>query len=187
MSIYDSTLNTANYIYSYLKNEDGWQHRPLCALLGNMYRESGLIWNRQETGGSGYGLVQWTPKEKYTSWVVQMGYTDSLETQLKRIIWERENGVQYYVPRGGQYNLSFTEFSRDTTHSIRWLTMAFMANYERARADQFYGQPMEVRYLASEWYNEHVQEGAYTVDPGSGINTQNPTAKYKRGFMCFYL
>ena len=54
---------------NYFKNLSnyGWSNNSICAILGNMCFESSLNPQLQQRGGSGYGLVQWTPKSNLTS------------------------------------------------------------------------------------------------------------------------
>ena len=81
--------------------------------------------------GPGYGLVQWTPYTNYTNWCADRGYTDpsEMDNNLARIIYELENGLQYYATPG--YPLSFREFTQ-STDSPYTLACAFAWNYERS-------------------------------------------------------
>ena len=62
----------AQYILNYLMAR-GWSKEAVCAMLGNMQSESTInpgIWQGLDSSrvDLGYGLVQWTPSTKYTSW-----------------------------------------------------------------------------------------------------------------------
>ena len=53
----------------------GWDKASICALCGNMVKESWINPNIWEFGKNhstqyGYGLVQWTPYTKYTNWII---------------------------------------------------------------------------------------------------------------------
>lgn len=55
----------ARYIYNFFKKQ-GWTTEAICAMLGNMERESVMnpgAWQYWENTIKGYGLVQWTDKE----------------------------------------------------------------------------------------------------------------------------
>ena len=52
--------NYANIIINYYRIQ-GVNDKTIAALLGNMLAESTINPERQEVGGQGYGLVQWTP------------------------------------------------------------------------------------------------------------------------------
>lgn len=114
--------------------QNGWSYNAICAILGNMSFESTENPQRQEVGGSGYGLVQWTPKsnlQKRARAIGRYGSYDTMYTQLLVIEYEVEHRIQW-IPKG-EYQLSFQEFKTDSTHSIDWLTRAFMLCYERPR------------------------------------------------------
>lgn len=112
----------------------GWSQNAIAALCGNMRTESRLNPNMYESGYNhsldrGYGLVQWTPATKYTEWAA----ANSLpvfegESQLARIKYEIENGIQW-ISRDA-YPESFVEFSI-STQPITYLVWAFARNYER--------------------------------------------------------
>lgn len=124
----------ATYIWWYLKNK-GWSLNAVCGMLGNMQRESTInpgIWQDLDEGNTslGYGLVQWTPATNYINWCDSNGLTPShMDSNLKRIIYELENGLQYYST--ADYPESFREFSV-STKSVEYLVTAFLKNYERA-------------------------------------------------------
>jgi hypothetical protein len=119
----------------------------VCAgILGNMQAESGIIPDRDEIGGGGgYGLVQWTPKSKLTSWAAQNGLDHtSIDTQCARIIWEADHAQQFYMPGW-------------TFHS--WL--ASDRSPEQAADDfvRFYERPAVInssvrQRFARAWYNQ---------------------------------
>ena len=112
--------------------QNGWSYNSICAILGNMSFESTENPQRQEVGGSGYGLVQWTPKSNLLTRARKIGrYStyDTMYTQLLVIEYEVSHRLQW-IPTN-TYNLSFAEFKVDSTHSIDWLTRAFMLCYER--------------------------------------------------------
>ena len=123
---------------NYLKNLSsyGWSNNSICAILGNMCFESSLNPQLQQRGGSGYGLVQWTPKSNLTSRAkaIKQGSTyDTMFTQLSVIDYEVKTKKQWI--KTTRYPLTFEEFVTDNTHDILYLTGAWLCNYERP-ADQ---------------------------------------------------
>ncbi len=90
----------AQYILNYLMAR-GWTKEAVCAMLGNMQSESTInpgIWQGLDSSrvDLGYGLVQWTPSTKYTSWAIGRGYAiGDIDGQLERIIYEKENSIQW--------------------------------------------------------------------------------------------
>ena len=111
----------------------GWSKNAICALCGNSRIESYVnpnMWQNQYAHPeNGYGLFQWTPATKLISWAQGNGqdYTTG-ETQMARLKYEIENGIQYYATSG--YPETFQEFSV-STKSVDYLTRAFVTNYER--------------------------------------------------------
>lgn len=142
----------AIYVYQVLR-DNGWEFTPIIALIGNLYRESHINPGLHESGGSGFGLVQWTPKSKYTNWTGRKSKNEGdIDDQLARIIWEKDNGQQWQTNRYGKgYNISFKEFIKDTTHSLKWLVEAFCWNYEGP------GVPaMEERIEGANFYYKYI-------------------------------
>lgn len=143
--------NNAHYIASFfLRN--GWTYEAIAAILGNMQTESNMnpgIWENLDSGNTsgGYGLVQWTPATKLIDWASENGldYTD-IDTQLQRILWEMENGVQYYPT--DSYPETFAEFSV-SEKSPEYLAGAFLYNYERPKSPNAEKRGEQARY----WYN----------------------------------
>lgn len=124
----------AKAITNFFKNLSNynWSNNSICAILGNMSFESGLNPQLGEVGGSGYGLVQWTPKSNLISRakaIKQGSSYDTMFTQLSVIDYEVKNGIQWI--KTTRYPLSFKEFIEDTTHDIEYLTGAWLYNYER--------------------------------------------------------
>ena len=130
----DQMTDNAQYILDYLLNK-GWTKNAICGMLGNMQRESTInpgIWQNLDSGNTslGFGLVQWTPASKYFTWCDSNNLEYSaMDSNLKRILWELENGEQYYST--DSYPESFKEFTQ-STKSVTYLASAFLHNYERA-------------------------------------------------------
>lgn len=123
----------------------------VCGLLGNLQTESNMnpgIWESLNAGNTegGYGLVQWTPATKLIDWATEnsLDYTD-IDTQLARIIWEMQNGVQYYPTEN--HPETFSEFSV-SDKSPEYLAAAFLYNYERPKTPSPETRGKQARY----WY-----------------------------------
>lgn len=141
----------ATYIASYMLG-CGWTLNAVCGMLGNIDRESTVnpgLWESFESGNmsGGFGLVQWTPASTFINWCTSNGlnYLD-IDSQLKRILYELDNGLQYYAT--DSYPESFTEFSK-STKTPEYLASAFLHNYERAGVTV----EEERRQNARKWYN----------------------------------
>lgn len=124
----------ARYIWNYLGSR-GWSRNAVAGMLGNMQTESTInpgIWQGLNDGvGPAYGLVQWDPYTKYTTWCAENGLDPAhMDSALKRIEYELENGLQYYPTPS--YPETFAEF-KTSTASPYYLGMAFLANYERPK------------------------------------------------------
>lgn len=123
----------ARYVYNYLGSR-GWTNNAIAGILGNMQAESTInpgIWQNLSAGSTslGYGLVQWTPATKYLNWCDEQGIEPShMDSALRRIIYELNNGLQYYPT--AEFPETFKEFTQ-STKSPYYLGMAFVNNYER--------------------------------------------------------
>lgn len=131
----DQMKVNAQYILDYLRNR-GWTKNAVCGMLGNMQTESTInpgIWQSLKKNHlpGGFGLVQWTPASKYINWAnAQDLEAANIDSQLQRILYELENGEQYYATHA--YHLSFEAFSK-STETAYYLGCAFLHNYERPK------------------------------------------------------
>lgn len=151
----------AVYIYECL-NPIGWTPEAIAGLLGNMQHESSINpgrWQSDSVGNTsgGYSLVQWTPAKNYIDWCTVNGYEDPsrMDVALARIVYELDNGLQYYATK--DYPLSFREFTQSTDTPYN-LACAFAWNYERSYT-VLYGTEEEKEALrqkrgnaANAWY-----------------------------------
>ncbi len=145
--------NNAQYIFNFLTSFPyNWTAQSVCAMLGNMQTESQInpgVWqnlNSQNTSG-GFGLVQWTPSTTLTNWANSLNLDPkSMYTQLRRIIYELENGLQFYP--SSYSSMTFKQFiaSTDTPENLAYV---WLNNYERpANRDQPARQTQ-----ARNWFN----------------------------------
>ena len=124
----------AQCIVNFCKNSSlNWANESICALLGNMSFESSVNPQRNEVGGNGYGLVQWTPKKNLLTRakkINEYNTYDTISSQMKVIEYEQKNNIQYY--KTTNYPISFLEFITNSQNkSIEFLTASFLKNYER--------------------------------------------------------
>jgi hypothetical protein len=132
----DQMMSNAQLVVNHFLNTD-WKKESLSALIGNMCHESSLNPAMHELGygdspSRGYGLVQWTPMTKYTSWASANGmdYTSG-ESQLARIDYEVTNNIQW-INKSSYGNMTFAQFRQNTSGaSVDYLTEAFCFCYER--------------------------------------------------------
>lgn len=103
--------NNASVIYEFLTlNYPDITVNAISAILGNMQTESTInpgLWENLEPYGRGFGLVQWTPYDKYGDWAEDYLRIDpdtiyenlddySCDAQLLRIMYEAENNLQWF-------------------------------------------------------------------------------------------
>lgn len=152
----------ANYIYSFFKSK-GWTKQSICAMLGNMQRESTInpgLWYSLKEGDTSValGLVQWYPASKLINWCNSKGYDYlSIEAQCNKIMDELNNGGQWIAT--SDYPETFKEFT-NSTKSIEYLTYAFLKNYERADVDAASERVEHANY----WFN-HLESVSYNFTP----------------------
>ena len=146
----DEMYNNALYIASYFFRK-GWTLEAISGMLGNMQTESNMnpgIWESLDSGNTarGFGIVQWTPATKLINWATEQGldYKD-IDTQLARIEWEKDNGVQYYAT--DNYPETFEEFTQ-SEKTPEYLAYAFLNNYERPAERDQPNRKTQARY----WY-----------------------------------
>lgn len=166
----EMTIN-ATYIKNWLQAK-GWTLNAICGMLGNMQVESTInpaLWQSMDEGNTnlGYGLVQWTPATKLISYAESIGssYSD-IDVQLKRIIYEKDNNIQYY--KTSDYPLTFTEFTK-SVKSPEYLASAFLKNYERAGVEKEDVRRSNARY----WYDYFTEQG------DGGIESDDPVGNGK--------
>lgn len=100
----DESINNAKMVVNYLTYL-GWHSEAILGTIVNMYEESGInpqAWQDYTSSPivseTGYGLVQWTGADKLINWCDARGldYTSG-NSQLERIQYESENGIQWFA------------------------------------------------------------------------------------------
>ena len=175
--------NNANNIAYYFRQQ-GWTLNAICAMLGNMQVESYINpaqWQHGIAVGSintGFGLVQWTPRTKYTDWATSYGenWQTNFDFQLTRIQWELENDQQWQPVLW--HGMTFREFAQ-STDSVYTLTEAFLRAYENP-ADP--SASLSIRQSNSAyWYEYFTGNPPTPPTPGPTPGSSN---KFK---LMFYL
>lgn len=149
----DAEMQNNAYVFASYMLGHGWTLESICGMLGNIQSESRInpgAWQGYvdpfptPADNVGYGLTQWTPYTKYTDWAG----TDyaSGNKQCDRIIYERDNKIQFYPTTA--YPMSFAEFSQSTRDS-GYLAQVFLYNYERPAVPD----PRTRAAQARAWYN----------------------------------
>lgn len=163
----DEMTTNAKYIYKYLRQR-GWSSESISGMLGNMQTESSInsgIWQSLNEGNldGGFGLVQWTPCRNFFEWCDSNNLErDSMDTQLQRIIYELENGVQYYPT--SEYPLTFKQF-RVSRETPEYLASSFLMNYERPKTPNHEERRKQARYWYDRIMNEDWDSGTETPEP----------------------
>ena len=80
------------------------------------------------SASGGFGLVQWTPRTKYSDWA-GADWQTNFDKQLQRIMYELNNGLQWQWRPGYTQYISFYDFTR-SNDSLDYLTGAFLYYYE---------------------------------------------------------
>ena len=162
--------NNADIVISYFRSI-GINDNTIAGILGNMQAESGINPERQEVGGQGYGLVQWTPVTVLQNHCNTLGispYNDG-DIQLQVIIAEIKNqsGVgEWYTSQAfisNYYNSGATTDMIGITgqqfldNQMNWspdkLAIMFMAGYERPSYDPNVNHYQLRQQYALNWYN----------------------------------
>lgn len=124
-----NVLNLAAYFRS-----RGWTDNAIAAMCGNMQTESYLNPGQYQHGypvgttSGGFGLVQWTPRTKFSDWA-GANWESDFDLQPARIQYELENGLQWQYREGYTQYISFADFAVSTA-SVDYLTGAWLYYYE---------------------------------------------------------
>ena len=144
----------ARYIYNVLSAQ-GYTLNAIAAMLGNMEAESTInpaLWESRKEGNTsgGLGLVQWTPATRLITWANDrsLDYLN-IDTQLSMLIWEVNNGDDYYATSA--YPETYPQFIK-STKTPEYLAKAFLLNYERPDDQSTTAQEYRAG-LARYWYD----------------------------------
>lgn len=145
--------NNANIVINYYRTL-AYADATIAALLGNMQNESTINPARHETGGQGYGLVQWTPQSVLIEHAANIGITDyeNGDNQLAVIHSElmadpavnnewysTEAFIRNYYQSGATADMVGVTAAEFMSNAMGWqsdkLAVLFMAAYERPAYD----------------------------------------------------
>ena len=180
--------NNANIVIAYYRSRN-INDKTIAGILGNMQAESSINPERQEVGGQGYGLVQWTPVTVLQNHCNTLGlspYNDG-DVQLQVIIPEilNQSGVgEWYTSQAfisNYYNSGATQDMIGITgqqyldNTMNWepdkLAVLFMAGYERPSYNPDINHYQLRKQYALQWYQYM-----------GGQPTPTPTDKNKSKF-----
>lgn len=184
--------NNANIIINYYR-QNGWDDKSIAGLLGNIENESGFNPLREEVGGEGYGLVQWTPQSvliNHCTTLNLLPYTDG-DNQLKCISaeilgnpssvneWYTTQGfIENYYPSGATSDMIGITGQQFISNEMQWspdkLALMFMVGYERPSYDPDVNHIDRRMEDAIKWY-EYM----------GGIIPPTPTTQSKVHFPIF--
>lgn len=175
--------NNAACLYQFFFAK-GWTINAIAALCGNVEEESTFNPNCIETGGTGHGLVQWTPPEDLYEVLDYLygGHSDweNADKQCEALYAEYQKTVgdipAHTVPDfdkkwypTSEYPMDWDEWAA-STDDPGYLALVFQKNYERP-AD-FHPERAD---MARAWYDYLL-----TVDPtGGGVNVRGADQKLK--------
>ena len=161
--------NNANIVIQYFRNLN-IDDRTIAGILGNMQSESSINPEREEVGGQGYGLVQWTPISVLQNHCNTLGlspYNDG-DVQLQVLIAEilNQSGVaewystsafiSNYYNSGASSDMINVTGQQFLDNSIGWnpdkLAILFMSAYERPSYDPNVNHYQTRQSNALEWF-----------------------------------
>lgn len=161
-SITDYSVDAASneeIIYSYMKNELGFNTAVACAALANIYSESGFNPDSGCTDTDGYpsyGICQW--------------HLDRLDN-LKKFC---QNSGYDYTSLDGQ--LSYLKHEFETSYSKQYNSLKDFQNNEQGAYDAGYYWAAKFEVCASQYWNDRGLMAVNTYYPKykDDINTQLP-------------
>lgn len=161
--------NNADIVISYYRSI-GINDKTIAALLGNMRAESSVNPLREEVGGSGFGLVQWTPRSVLQNHCNALGlspYTSG-DVQLQVIISEirGQSGtnewystqafINNYLNSGATNDMVGITGQQFLSNSMGWepdkLAVLFMVCYERPSYNPDVNHYQQRKQYANTWY-----------------------------------
>lgn len=163
--------NNADIVIAYYRSV-GVNDKTIAGILGNMQAESTLNPILNEVGGSGYGLVQWTPQSVLINHANTLGLSDYTngDTQLQVIIAETlgtpasvnewystQAFINNYRNSGATQDMVGVTGSQFLSNSMNWepdkLAILFMTCYERPSTNPNTNHYLKRKQYANEWAN----------------------------------
>lgn len=161
--------NNADIVIAYYRSL-GFADETIASILGNMQSESTINPQLHEVGGTGYGLVQWTPQSTLQNHCQTLGlspYTDG-DVQLQVIIPEIRNQsgvaewyttsafISPYYNSGATSDMIGITGNQFLSNSMGWtpekLAIMFMVGYERPSYNPSTNHYQQRMTNARNWY-----------------------------------
>ena len=173
----DKQKNNAACIFSYFYFK-GWTINAIAGLCGNIMQESKFNPALIEIGGTGHGLVQWTPPSNlydvldvlfgsHDDWEDGTKQCDVLYAEYQESTGEEHRGIEPQWYPSSYSSMDWKTWAHSTIDPGE-LALIFQANYERPAAIHH-----ERAEFARNWY-----KFLSTVDPKfPGQNTRDPANK----------
>ena len=160
-----SGSTNAQKVWNALKGE-GFTDYAIAGILGNMYAESGVEPATTEVGGGGgYGLVQWTPKSKLTTYANSVGKSaDALSTQVEFLV-KQLKGTTTIFPDTAAYAPIMA------AKSVNEATEVFLNLYERAGVSN-----LAKREQAAQGYYDEFHTSKSTETTKSNTTTDDSSS-----------
>lgn len=175
----DKQKNNAMCIYTFF-NSKNWTLQSISALCGNVTKESTFNPRLIEVGGTGHGLVQWTPPSdlyevldvlygSHTDWWNGDKQVNVIYAEYQQSSKEHDWGIegQWYPTK--EYPMTWKEWVNSTADP-GYLAKVFQANYERPAA---INPGRDV--LARQWFD---WLSGQTPGPGPGRRKRMPLYMY---------
>ena len=140
-------------IYAQLYSNYLWTVNAICAVLGNMEKESYLnpaqteLYYPIDSNEHGYGLVQWDPARKYKNWARANNH--SIYSGYWQVYFlNNQSGGTEWIPTT-HFPETYDQF-KHSGQTLSYLTECFLRNYERASVAT---EDLESRIeYANKWY-----------------------------------
>lgn len=183
--------NNANIVIQYYRSI-GVNDRTIAALLGNMQAESTINPALNEVGGSGYGLVQWTPQSVLINHASALGFSNYTngDTQLKVIIGEIQGDsgtnewystqafINNYLNSGATNDMVGITGQQFLRNTMGWspdkLAILFMTCYERPSTNPSVNHYTQRQQNALSWYSYLSGSSTFTPRLNSNGISNNP-------------
>lgn len=173
--------NNAILIYQFFSAK-GWTVHAIAGLCGNIEVESTFNPNLNEIGGTGIGLVQWTPPENlyavldvlygsHSDWNKGEKQCNVLYAEYEEACNLADRGIEKQWYNTSDYDMSWSEWS-NSEMSPEYLATVFMRNYERPNLSIDNGHLDRRTAAALKWFQFFI-EGNFNIG-----DVPHPTPHY---------
>lgn len=170
--------NNAHCVAQYFLAK-GWNIKAIAGLLGNMEQESTINPGLIEVGGTGHGLVQWTPPEdlykvldvlygSHSNWQDGDRQCSVIYAEYEEATGKANRGIEKQWYATSDYPITWEEWASGYDRNAAWLALAFQANYERPKE-----QHLERADLAEKWLK--------VIESDSPLVPSEPAKEKKKG------